>query len=956
MRRRTEIPMSSYKRPSDDQVREALRRIPTPQLRRAFFEGLKNPLWLEPLKNEGAFRTPPARVVMDDGTTSDPYWPEIEYVVRVAGDEPAAAVDILVALKDSDNVWVRRALFAVGAVVPASEATRLKPVLKAWVSSGFGWRSDPREMVRFAVNLVKGGERKTGEWVVNAIFRPVVREGSTEPSLLLDEYWYEVSLPQVVEALGPAGLPLVLSWLVAYERAAGRVDGWSFARPSIKERREMHRGVEDALIDATRDLTLEQIRIEPRSTVKRLLGANMMLARRIAMFAMTAALAEADVDAPGAPELVAVAQELLLEPRSRDERCRVEFGELSRELARHAQSALDPLVEFIAEGVVARASQARERASRDEDADVDIEARVAESTERWEHLWLASVGASALPAVLARRLADFDHRLGVIDDPLRPPFMITSWVGPSSPLALEEMAAMSPEQLVAHLESWHDLADGWGPEPSHEGQGRELTALVTSSPMAVANVSGLAMRLRPTYLRAILRGWEAAFKANLELDWGQVEAVLRAVLSHKDELDVPREGRDMDDDPDFTWAKQAAVGLLNELLKSSETARVPAELLLRFADILIDLAPREAAWAEYLADGHESGMDPLTLSLNWRWPILVRALVGLVGHGSAASWSDRARAALLGELARPDPWGASHAVVGESLGRLLNADEAWTEAQVPAWFGGPAGITDGQQIALSTAMAVHHYHSRLFRVLTPAMLSALALAEPIADGWKDYGSTPRQRIGEWAVKALAFGNAGWDDPVVAAFFSTADPAERGGALGHVAWEFMHAQTVESTIRDRVAGVWDVRIAHVEAHPSDSAELREFYWVVQSGKFDAEWWLPRFKRCLELHPELGAERYMVGKALASAADVDPRTALEVARLLIGTPSEPGLGMLELARNAVPMVIARALAAGDVQLNADATLLMNELGAAGHFDLRRQVEAVLEGAITQADVTE
>ena len=949
--------MTTYTRPTDEQVREALRRIPTPQLRRAFYEGLKNPLWLAPLKNEGAFRNPPPRVTMDDGSTGDPYWPEIEYVVRVAGDAPAAAVDILIDLKDSDNAWVRRALFAVGAAVPASAAARLKPVLKAWIGSGFGWRTDPREMVSFAVNLITGGERQTGEWVANALFRPGVREDSRKPDLVLEEYWYEAGLPQVVEALGPAGLPMVLAWLVEYEKAAGQMDGWSLSRPSIRERRDMHQDVEDALIDAARDLAIERTKLDPLDTVSRLLAVNLMLARRIAMFAVTEALAQTEAGAQREDGLVAAASQLLFDPPSNDERCRVEFGELAREVARHAPATLDPMVDFIAGGPEPSLSELRVRLRRDEDeSEADTDARVAEYTERWEHTWLASVGAFALPAVLARRLAELDDRLGVIEDPLRPPFMITSWSGPNSPLAQDEMAAMSPEELVAHLESWRDLGDGWGPEPSHEGQARELTSLVTANPQTIAGITGLVRRLRPTYLRAILRAWEAAFKASLELDWAQVEETVRDVLAHGDELDFPREGGDMDDDPDFTWAKPAAVGLLDELVKKSEPPRVPSENLQQLADLLIDLASGDEAWAAYAAEDRESGMDPLTLSLNWQWPIRLRGLAALVGYGPTAPWSDRARSALLRELERPDSRGASHAVIGENLSRLLNADEAWTELHISSWFGDADGITRGQQIALSTAMAIHHYHRSLFRLLTPSMLAALALTEPIADGWQHHNSTPRQRIGEWVVKALVYSHVGWDDPVVAGFFSSVDAAERGAALGHVAWEFMHAKTVDDSIRDRFADIWDTRIAHVESNSSDSAELREFYWVVRSGKFDAVWWLPRLKRSLELDPELATQRYMIGKDIASAADVDARTALEVTKLLSGTPQAPGLALRDLSRNAVPMVIARALSADDDQLNADATAFMNELGEAGHLELGKQVQAVLDGFVTQQDVLE
>lgn len=52
----------------------------------------------------------------------------------------------------------------------------------------------------------------------------------------------------------------------------------------------------------------------------------------------------------------------------------------------------------------------------------------------------------------------------------------------------------------------------------------------------------------------------------------------------------------------------------------------------------------------------------------------------------------------------------------------------------------------------------------------------------------------------------------------------------------------------------------------------------------------------------------------------------------------------------------MVIGRAIRSESDLLKADAITFMNELGEAGYLDLARQVEAVLDGAITQEDVSE
>jgi hypothetical protein len=103
--------------------------------------------------------------------------------------------------------------------------------------------------------------------------------------------------------------------------------------------------------------------------------------------------------------------------------------------------------------------------------------------------------------------------------------------------------------------------------------------------------------------------------------------------------------------------------------------------------MLITMADDETAWLEYSSYEAESTMDPLTVSLNWQWPIRIRGLTHLLAWGKDARWYQPARIALERDLARDDHRGASRAVLGEALGRLLSADRAWVERHAPNWFG-----------------------------------------------------------------------------------------------------------------------------------------------------------------------------------------------------------------------------------------------------------------------------
>jgi hypothetical protein len=947
--------MTKFQLPTDDQVKEALRRIPTTQLKRAFFEGLKNPLWVGPLAKQGAFNDPPEPEVTEDGLIRDIYWPEIDYLVRAAPDAPEDVVDVLLKFGQSNNAWVRRGVFAIGSTIPADQAARLRPLITSWQSSGFGWRTDPRDLVGFSVNLLQGRQYDAGQLFLRLLFKPSGVKGRRKRGSGLEDYWYEEGLPKVVAVLGDDGLAHILPLLVDYERSSGHLTKESdltyFWRDSIRSRAGSRNDVEHVLIDAVRDLAIKAMLVDASRAKDALLETRMLLGRKIALFSLGEAIQQVSVEDKRLEALLAVASELLFGEESKHHSCRIDYAELARAVAQVSTESLEPLTQFIE--AVPQVDDDRLPAWMDQHREdgTEVDRRAQDDSRRWQHRLLSAIGVEALPAQLQARLAELDSRYGVIDSPLEPVSPITSWTRPNSPLSQDEMAAMSPGELVAQLESWNDSGDGWGPEPSHRGQGRELSALVAMNPTAVVGIDNLVARLRPTYLRAILQGWEAALKADLELDWTQVVELVEDVLGHSNESPFPPEGDRWDDDTDFRGAKHAAVGLLEELAKNHT---VPDETMSRFAELLVTSAADDTAWTEYIAYAKDSGMDPLTTSLNWQWPIRVRGLIYLMSRGKDTEWYRPARSAFEDELSRTDPHGASRAVLGESLGRLLSMDPEWLKSNISELFGSDGGLSVEQQVALTTAMAVHHYNPTLFQLLASSMIGAIRSKQPIASGWRTE-SDPLQRIGEWVIHAVIYGDKTIDDAVADEFFSTAPAKVRGDALGHIAWAFMHAETVDDAIRDRFAALWDTRVAHVRAHPTEREELNGFYWFVKSHKFAVEWWLPRLKDAAELDPHIAAECYMIAKEVASSADIDPRTALDVLKLLL-EQDEAGMTAYALTSEAAPSVIARAIASGDEALKQDAVAYMNHLGEKGNLSLEVEVNDILDDGVTRHDVKE
>lgn len=945
--------------PSSELVNEALRRIPTQPLRRAFFEGLMNPHWVEPLANAGMFTDPPEPDLTDDGLIKDYYWPEIDYLVRVAPEVPTAVVDVLLKLHGSNNAWVRRAIFTIGASIPALEAVRLYPMVKEWRTGGFGWRVDPREMVSFAVRLLEGNRLKAGKGMANLLFRPMKSENTHSPALVLDEYWYHDGLPRVIEALGDEGLKTVLPWLEEYERHSGRLtdeyDMTDMSRESIRERREDHPSVEHSLIDAVRELATRAMARDPRETSAQLGRSPMTLSRKIGLYATTETLRQAGGTIDSATsQVLEVAVEYITDQAFHNDSCLIELCELAREVARHKPSALEPLAEFILTAPAIDREQLRDRLRIDEDdVSKDLDERIDEVLDGWRHRWLSALGYEVLPPALKPLLLELDNKRGIIDSPLAAKTRMVSWSGPNSPISQDEMSVMSPNELVAHLASWQAPTDRWGPSPSHEGQGRELSALIATNPRVVDGVENLIDKLRPIYLRAILQGWGAAIKSEIPLGWRFAADFIYGILTHSNSSSFPQEGDNFDDDADLLGAKKAAVNLLEELVQKRKNLEIPRNELERFALLLINEAGSHDAWERYNSDDTHGDMDPLTLSLNRQWPTRLRGLLNLFLRGKNTSWYTSAKVALEQELELEDRWFASRAIVGQELGQLLTVAPDWIQSRAHDLFGSAECISPCQQVAMTTAMAIHHYHSELYEFLTPAMLSAIRLREPLISGWQSQ-SDPIQLIGQWAVNAIILGHIDSNDPVVEAFFRTAEPKVRGAAIGRIGWRFVDAKYVDDEIRNRFADLWDARVQHVREHPEDKDELIKFYWLVKSGKFKVSWWLPRLIEALQLNPAVATGRILLGKQLALAADLDPRRALNATQLLVSIGEGHGISEWDIVRNAVPMVIARAITSGDDQLKADAIYFMNRLGESGNPHLESEVNDVLRGRITQDDV--
>src|SRR6185437_2461045 len=96
-----------------------------------FFSRLTTPDWIVPILEEGLFDQPPIAVRQGE-YIQFPFWPESEYLARVADQAPKLAADALRRIPLNDNLRVNHDLVEIALKVPVADAA-------AWTEAESRW-------------------------------------------------------------------------------------------------------------------------------------------------------------------------------------------------------------------------------------------------------------------------------------------------------------------------------------------------------------------------------------------------------------------------------------------------------------------------------------------------------------------------------------------------------------------------------------------------------------------------------------------------------------------------------------------------------------------------------------------------------------------------------------------------------------------------------------------------
>src|SRR5262249_23444198 len=264
-----------------------------------------------------------------------------------------------------------------------------------------------------------------------------------------------------------------------------------------------------------------------------------------------------------------------------------------------------------------------------------------------------------------------------------------SFVGPTSPKSLEELAELSISGLVEFLKGWRSGEGEFVPSP--EGLGRTVTELVSGSPAKFADNADLFRRLDATYVRSVVRGLEEAVRKHQEFAWPKVIELCEWAVAEPREI-PGRDRSQHDADPDWGWARKAIASLFSA---GFQVNAVPHELRERAWAIVAELTRDPDPAAREDGEAHE----PATRAINTVRGEAMHAVVqyALWVRGSSEALPDgRSRlergfqetqeaAAILTERLR-DPSLAIRSVYGQYFPWLVLLDPVWAKAQEETIF------------------------------------------------------------------------------------------------------------------------------------------------------------------------------------------------------------------------------------------------------------------------------
>lgn len=902
-----------------------------------FFDKLTNPAWLKPLREAGYFMHPPEPDFNDEKKTIGfPPWPESRYLARMASLAPQEVLEVILKIPETENVRVHEDLVDAALAMPPELAAQLVEKAKVWARSPYQFLL-PEKLGSLVAHLAKGGEVDKALELAQVLLEPIP---STQPEVefeiggqkyrfppelqaRFDTWQYEQILkkdfPVLVQEAGMKAFDMLCDLLEEAVRLSGGgkpPEDYSIIwRPAIEGHEQNLHTLKDVLVSAVRD-TAEQLAQADTSEVPVLVQAlearPWKVFHRIALHLLRR-FPSVDTD--------------LLVKRLTDRSLFDDFQHEYRLLLKEHFGMLSPDQQNIILGWIEAGPEEVER-----------------HLKVWQRDRLALIQTHLPP----NWKEFYDELVAEIGEPEHPEFVsyITTLVGPTSPKSVQELSAMSIDDIVQFLKSWQPSGEMFA--PSREGLGRILSEVVAKDPKRFASGATKFEGLDPTYVRALLRGLCEAIENKRGFDWAPVLRLCQWVVSQPREI-PGRVVEIWNADPDWGWTRKTIARLLSEGFREDE-GMIPFNFRSVVWEILYALTEDPNPTPEDEAKYGGSDMDPVTLSINTTRGEAMHAVVQYalwvhrhleklpngterLAHGFDEMPEVRE---VLDKHLNPkiDPSLAIRAVYGQWFPWLVLLDRSWAADRVNKIF--PTGESERpfRDAAWGAYITFCKPCDDVFEVLRDQYATAVKRIKMTS---RDVRLSSERRLAEHLMVFYLRGKIELEDSLLTQFWNKAHDALRGHALEFVGRMLYDTKGgIPKEIQERLIVLWEKR-AHTAASLPENCEneMAAFGWWFASGKFDDSWAIEQILKALKIAGKVVAD-HLVMQRLAEIAPHLPLHAINVLAAMIRGDKEGWriLGWQEEARK----VLKTILASPDQEAIKRAKELINELLAKGFLEFR------------------
>jgi hypothetical protein len=885
-----------------------------------FFGKLSEPAWIKPLENVGFFARPPDPVPRPDGVEY-PSWPVLQYLGRMAGVRPDLVAKIVRDVPETDNLGVRAALAGIIRALPANLGEPFADRVDRWLTIEAA-RTVAFPLVDNVIGLFERfateGFEQAALRVLAALLAPVtpseVEDGlhlHRDPEARLT-YWdlgpTMARLLPTIQKLGEPALAVLAGLLdqtlaMIHQNGSDVWEDYSWIwRKEIDEYGENHNGdLRAHLVSAIRDSAIRLVESHPArlpELVTSFEKRRWAFFRRLALFL----LQRFQTVAPD----VAISRML---DRSYFDLSGPEYARLLRTCFKTlSKGHQETILSWIDDGP-------------------KLPELPGTYTDQWKMSRLAVI-AESLPEDRRKQYEALREKYGDVPAADAEPPSDQLFVEPTSPFRDEELAQMTPTQVVDTIASWKPSSEFGSPDP--EELLHTLERVVGQKPESYAAAAGDLKRLEPIYLPGALRGFAVAVRAGRAFDWRPVVDLCAWVTSHPRKLSS-RRTPPFDDNTHWGNARFAVLWLLSDTM-SSNTVPIPIEA-------------RDGVWAAIAPalddpDGTQESegkqADPMFQSMNRVRGVAVRAAIDY------ALWLARTTAGkgmpeevrLVLERNFSDPSLAVRGTLVDRLHALANLDDGWCESHIRLLF---KSDEQGRDIAWETYLK----YERLLTLDVFRMLRwryGVAIEKLKSDVVLDKRSQElAEAIGNHLARLywhgqIAFGER---DKVLDKFLSNAPGSVTGEFMENIGhWLHTDGQPTHEVLA-RLKALWAKRFA-----VGRREELSTFSWWFSSGCFEETWSIDNYLAALQTldaatcFPPRFAPK--VGERLAELA---PRHLAKVVSCLdlIVKANESGWAILSL-RVSARIILAAALTSDDNDARKVAERTISRLARKSYTEFR------------------